>query len=233
MPSPAKLSAKPARKASRKSLARATARSFSIEVKPTRGSAELLLAATASLLSERPDMAASFRDIEKRSGLNSALIKYYFGNKEGLLMALLERDAKLEMDALRHLVATAGLSAAEKLRIHITGILNAFYKSPYLNSLIHHMIDNASERSRKLLKKVYIDPMVEAYRQIVAQGVAEGAFRSVNAEMLYCSLVGSCDYLFSSASIVPQMLNEARITEELKQRYIAHVVDMTLFGMRK
>jgi len=196
------------------------------------GSAELLLQATASILSERSDLDASFSEIEKRSGLNSALIKYYFGNKDGLLLALLERDAKLEMDALKHLI-TMDLTADEKLRIHIRGILNAFHRSPYLNRLIHYMIENGSGRSGKLLKEIYINPMVEAYRKIVAQGVEEGTFRPVNAELLYCSLVGSCDYIFSSINIIPQIFNESEITEELKQRYLAHLIDLTLLGVRR
>jgi TetR/AcrR family transcriptional regulator len=195
------------------------------------GSAELLLQATATILSERSDLDVSFSEIEKRSGLNSALIKYYFGNKDGLLLALLERDAKLEMRALKHLVKM-DLPADEKLRIHIKGILNNFHKSPYLNRLIHYMIENGSGKSGHLLKKIYISPMLEAYRKIVAQGVEEGRFRPVDAALLYCSLVGACDYIFSSINI-PEIFEETEITEELKQRYIAHMVDLTLSGVMK
>ena len=34
----------------------------------------------------------SLSELSKQSGLNSALVKYYFGNKAGLLKALLDRD---------------------------------------------------------------------------------------------------------------------------------------------
>jgi len=200
--------------------------------RPTGGTAELLLDTTAAILSERSDLEVSFRNIAKRSGLNSALIKYYFGNKEGLLVALLERDASLEMGALKRLV-NLPLPADRKLCIHITGVVNAFFRSPYLNRLIHYMIGNGSARSSNLVKKIYIDPMVEAYGQIVAQGVEEGVFRQVNAKFLYFSLVGSCEYIFTSINIIAQMFKEAKITESLKQRYIDHLIELTLRGMSK
>jgi AcrR family transcriptional regulator len=81
-------------------------------------SAAALLDATAALLSERGGLDVALAEIAKRSGLNSALIKYYFGNKEGLLLALLERDADRHMSALQDLVVMA-LSADQKLKIHI------------------------------------------------------------------------------------------------------------------
>lgn len=193
-------------------------------------SADQLLDATASLLSSRANLEVSFNEIAERSRLNSALIKYYFGSKEGLLMALLERNAEQQMESLRHLVAM-DLPATEKLRLHIKGILSAFYASPYLNRLIHHMIEYANSPCSRRVVEVYVEPMIKAYREIVAQGVKEGTFRAVDPAFLYYSLAGSCDYLFSGASMVPKILNVPKINDELQQRYSEHIVDMVLNGL--
>ena len=64
-----------------------------------------LLNATAALLAERPTLDVSLSEIAQRSGQNSALIKYYFGSKEGLLMAILERDAERSMADFESLVS--------------------------------------------------------------------------------------------------------------------------------
>jgi AcrR family transcriptional regulator len=202
-----------------------------IPAKKLNDSAEQLLQATASLLSERPDLDVSFSDIAKRSGLNSALIKYYFGNKEGLLLQLLERDAQAQMGSLASLVAT-DIPAAQKLRVHIGGILNAFFKSPYLNRLIHHMIEYADSPSSRRVVEIYVTPMIDSYRQIIDQGVAEGSFRRIHPGSLYCIVVGACDYLFSGVNIIPQIMNEAKVTEELKQRYFGDVAELILAGLK-
>ena len=146
-------------------------------------------------------------------------------------MALLERNAEQQMKSLRHLVAM-DLPATQKLRLHIKGILSAFYKSPYLNRLIHHMIEyaNSTWGSRRVVE-IYVEPMIKAYREIVAQGVKEGTFRAVDPALLYYSLVGSCDYLFSGANMLPKILNAPKINEEIKRLYSEHIIDMVLNGL--
>ena len=200
--------------------------------KKSNSSADQLIEATAALLGEHATLDVSLSEISRRSGLNSALIKYYFGNKEGLLLAVLERDAATEMKALDHLIAMP-ISAEQKLRIHISGIINAYYRSPYLNRLIHHMIEGAGEAASKRVATIFVEPMLVAYRSIIDQGVAEGSFRPIDPALLYYSLVGSCDHIFHAAYSVPSTLGAPHITEEVKQLYITHVTDMCLNGMRK
>ena len=50
-----------------------------------------LLDTASSLMREGDTVDVSLSELSKRSGLNSALVKYYFGNKAGLLKALVEQ----------------------------------------------------------------------------------------------------------------------------------------------
>ncbi len=193
-------------------------------------SAEMLLDTTARLLSERGVKNVSLADISKASALNSALIKYYFGNKEGLFLQLLERDAAKSMNALNELVAMP-VSAALKIKIHISGIVNAYFRSPYLNQLIHFMIESAQEASSKRVSQIYVQPMVAAYAKIIGQGMDEGLFRFVDAGMMYHSLVGACDHIFHAAYSANDTLGSAKITEDIKQRYILHLTRLFLDGV--
>lgn len=53
-----------------------------------------LLNAASAYLAEKPSAAISIRAIADYAGVNSALISYYFGGKEGLLSALIDAAAK-------------------------------------------------------------------------------------------------------------------------------------------
>ncbi|WP_256849209.1 TetR/AcrR family transcriptional regulator, partial [Pantoea sp. Ft+CA_17] len=59
--------------------------------------ADKLLLAASELMIESNSIEVSLSEIAQRSGVNAALVKYHFGNKDGLLLALLARDAATEM----------------------------------------------------------------------------------------------------------------------------------------
>jgi AcrR family transcriptional regulator len=190
----------------------------------------LLLQATGEILSERNSLDVSLSDIAQRSGLNTALIKYYFGNKDGLLLALVKRDATNALRELEHLVAL-DIPADRKMRIHISGIINSYYRSPYLNRLLHYLIgDGDSDASRKIAE-FFVQPIVDAQRAILKQGEAEGIFRPCDPELFYFSLVGACDHIFYAIYSLKHVLGISGLTEELRQRYIAHVTEISLSGL--
>ncbi|WP_184720035.1 TetR family transcriptional regulator [Caulobacter sp.] len=195
-----------------------------------RDSRGILFDATAALLSERSTIEVSLSEIAQRSGLNSALIKYYFGSKEGLLLALLERVAEHSMADLASLVSM-DLTAEQKLRIHIGGIINTYYRSPYVNRLINYMIARGDTASSERVAKIFVEPMVSAYRAIVEQGVGEGAFRPMDPGMLYYSVVGACEHIFYAGYSLPTTLGLSELTEQVRQQYVQHVLDLVFHGV--
>src|SRR4030095_15729724 len=79
--------------------------------------AEKLLVAASELMIERASIDVSLSDIAQKSGVNAALVKYHFGNKDGLLLALLARDAATEISELEYLLAQK-ITPTQKLRLH-------------------------------------------------------------------------------------------------------------------
>ncbi len=55
--------------------------------------AEKLLVAASELMIERSSIEVSLSDIAQKSGVNAALVKYHFGNKDGLLHYLLHESS--------------------------------------------------------------------------------------------------------------------------------------------
>src|ERR1700724_4857282 len=105
--------------------------------------AEKLLVAASELMIERSSIEVSLSDIAQKSGVNAALVKYHFGNKDGLLLALLARDAAIEVTHLEYLLAQP-IAPAAKLRLHIAGIIRAYRQFPYMNRLIPYLLHESS-----------------------------------------------------------------------------------------
>jgi TetR/AcrR family transcriptional regulator len=193
-------------------------------------SAEHLIQTTAELLSKRSDLNVSFVEIAKHSGLNSALIKYYFKNKEGLLLALLDRDAGKHMEGLAHLVEM-NLTAQQKLSLHISAIFQAYFSSPYLNRLIHFMVEHAEPALGARVTQIFVKPLHAAYKSIIEQGVREGAFRRVDPSLLYFSLNGACDHIFVTSQAVEALTGHKQVNEKLMSAHVEHVTNIFLGGI--
>ncbi len=193
---------------------------------PMNATAAKLLVAAGDLMIARNSTDISLSEIAAKSGVNAALVKYHFGNKDGLLLALLARDAKAEIRNLAF-VMEQPISPTEKLRRHIAGIINAYYRFPYMNRLIHLLLHDGSEATAKEVKRFFVKPLFEFQRLMLAEGIAAGEFRKFDPALFYTSLVGACDHLFYGR----QMDFKRSLSEETRRQYIAHTTDLILGGM--
>jgi len=193
------------------------------------GARERLLDAAASLIIERQSIEISLADIAGKAGLNSALVKYYFGGKTGLLVALLQRDAARALAVMADLLGM-NISAAQKMRLHLRGIMNTYKRSPYLNRLLHALLNGPEDAVRQETHRVLVQPVFDCQRHILAEGVASGEFRSVDHRIFYLAAIGACDQFMSTEEVLK--LSADGINPELfREQYITHVVDMVMASL--
>jgi AcrR family transcriptional regulator len=190
-----------------------------------------LLAAAGELMTERNSIDITLSELAKKSGINAALVKYHFGSKDGLLMALLARDSRSEIENLDYLMRQP-ISPTEKLKLHIAGIIKAYHRFPYLNRLIHRMLYESSDKSAKEVSRFFARPVFEFQRKLLEQGVEAGEFRKVDPMMFYISLIGACDHLFHGRTAMSPTLGGG-VTDEVRRRYVAHMTELICGGILK
>src|SRR5580692_1118796 len=132
--------------------------------------AEKLLVAASELMIERSSIELSLSDIAQKSGVNAALVKYHFGNKDGLLLALLARDAATEVTQLEYLLAQP-ITPTEKLKLHIGGIIRAYHRFPYMNRLIHYLLHESSAEAADEVSKFFVAPLLGFHRRLLSEGI--------------------------------------------------------------
>ena len=192
--------------------------------------AEKLLVAASELMIERASIEISLSDIAQKSGVNAALVKYHFGNKDGLLLALLARDAATEIDHLEYLLAQR-ISPTAKLKLHIGGIIRAYWRFPYMNRLIHDLLHESSAESANEVSKFFVAPLLDFHRRRLAEGVAAGEFRNIDPVLFYTSLIGACDHLFFGRHAMSRAVGVGPVTDEVCHDYIRHMEALICGGM--
>lgn len=192
--------------------------------------AQRIVEAARMLMIERNLLEVSIADISERAGTNVALVSYYFGNREGLMIAIIEADAQRAVGHLERLLA-ADISPTAKMEVHIKGLIEAYFERPYLNRLLQKLLREASPEASGKVGLSFVKPVVEARRAIIADGIARGEFRAVDANLVSFAIDGACAHLFSSVQSRRTILGEGALDHALVERYARTVSDLIVGGL--
>lgn len=191
---------------------------------------DALLQAAGELMNERDTLEISLSEIASRARVNSALVKYYFGNKHGLQLALLERDVGKSMAQLSHLV-DSNVGPVEKIRVHIAGLINIYFRSRYLNKLLFMLLRESSPEQAQDISDRLIKPAADAQRQILEEGWASGDFRKVDPMLFYFTVIGACDQIFTASFALSTVFGGAPLNDDLRRQFIDHTCTVLLNGI--
>jgi AcrR family transcriptional regulator len=191
-----------------------------------------LLDATAEILAERSNLEFSQAEVGARSGMSAALVQYHFGSKHGLLAALLEYSSTHYVSQINGL-ADMTMSATDKLRLHVRGIVTTYTKTPYLDRLLHHLIENSEEAEARRISEFYVGRVIEFYRRLIDQGVAEGVFRPVDPVHLYFILVGTGDHLVARRRLLEPIVGSTGFDSSFARAFGDELFTMVFSGVRR
>lgn len=135
--------------------------------------------------------------------MNSALVKYYFGNKAGMLTALLDRDMVAIVRSVDALMAKDDMPPEEKLRRHISRCIDTYYAVPYLNRLLMRLVRDSDDGESQRIADKYLTPLRVAYERLISAGVARKIFRPVDPQLFYFTVTGAADRFFRASGAAP------------------------------
>lgn len=191
----------------------------------------LLLETAGAIMREGDVIDISLSELSLRSGLNSALVKYYFGNKAGLLKALLDRDWQAIVTSVDALLAKDDWSPEARLRRHLWKVVDTFYEVPYLNRLTMRMVRESDDAEARRIADCYLSPIYRAYEQLIGDGVKAGVFREIDPQLFYFTVTGAVDRFFSARLVLKHCFDQDTLTETLRDRYREHTIDIIMAGI--
>lgn len=197
----------------------------------TPGARALLLETASAIMREGDIVDISLSELSLRSGLNSALVKYYFGNKAGLMKALLDRDMAAITTSVDALLAK-DMDPAAKLRLHLGKMVDTYYATPYLNRLLMRLVRDSDPDEARRIAETYLTPLHDAYERLIREGVKAGAFRPVDPQLFYFSATGAADRFFSARLVLRHCFDQDTLTDELRDRYKVHIIELIMAGIK-
>jgi len=188
---------------------------------------DMLLETAKRLIKDLPPARVTVSLIAREAGVDPALVRYYFGDRSNLLMAVAESmladSTRAELDPREPLAAmeqvirrTAHFTSSTK---HIHRLMVDELAAAKSTALGEHL----GELNRGA---------VEELGQLMA-GDGETGVRPVNPAFLHLALLGLFDFFASAEPVVRQLVPPGTDMKQLASEYEDFVVDLLLGGLRK
>jgi TetR/AcrR family transcriptional regulator len=197
---------------------------------PAEATRERLLQAAHELLYERGGANVSVSEICGRASANVAMVKYCFGNKDGLMLALITRITDSFRADFERLAAQP-LGWREKLARHLREVVRNYMRYPYLTRLLLDQLREADEHGNRALSESLVIPMAAFHRELLGEAERAGAIqRRIDPLLFFFSVVGMCEFLFAAQPWLRYGFDTA-LDDDLVERYANHVSELVLAGI--
>ncbi|HJR15653.1 MAG TPA: TetR/AcrR family transcriptional regulator [Gemmatimonadales bacterium] len=191
-----------------------------------------ILDAAERLFSAQGFSGTTIKQIGHAAGVNSALLYYYFDDKERLYRSVLERlVGQLVLRTLERLKADA--SPSDRIRGFIEAQVETFVVNPelprlFMREMLDHDATHAVEQIQHLAATSF-----KALCDTIAEGQKQGAFRSdVDPKFAAISTVGQVAYFFLARPAVRILLGADRdLSHRTIVAFARHAADFSLAAL--
>jgi AcrR family transcriptional regulator len=166
------------------------------------------------LFAEQGFDGTSVRDIAQRAQVNLAMISYYFGSKEKLLIALIEERSGYTYGILEDLNRDQSLSPWDKM-----DRLVDFYVDKVMNNLRFHCImtqqyiSGSSTEIKDQISEIKLRNL-DQIRKIITDGQRKKFFRKVDIELTMSSFMGTLAQITNSRMLYARLMKIEEADED-------------------
>lgn len=167
--------------------------------------------------------------IAERAKTNKRMLYYYFGAKEALFLAVLER-AYEHIRAEEQQLCLTDLAPAEGVHQLIVFTWNYYLAHPEFMTLLNsenlHRAQHL-KRSRKI--RAMNSPLIATLSEMLDRGAREGLFRrGVDAVQLYVSIAGLGYFYLSNHHTLSTVFDRDLMSASAKADRLAHINELVL-----
>lgn len=162
---------------------------------------------------------ASTRLISGEAGVNMAMLNYYFGSKEGLFLAIIERKISHFQNILQNLGNKENISTWEKMETYIELYGDKIVNNNCFQQLLYkEMVMNRGNELSDKLRSMLMKNVGELER-ILKEGISSGEFNAdVDIPMVIAALYGTKNYIINTPLMASPLLGYDIRDDEMIER---------------
>ncbi len=191
-----------------------------------------ILAAATEVFAEIGYAGARVDDIAARAGINKAMLYYHVGDKERLYATVLVETIEQALSALQAATLKAKTPSTKLECVFDTLAAFGTNNPQFIPIMLREVASGGTALPDEMLLR-----MAGVFRivaDVLAEGMASGAFRRTDPLLTHVSLVGSMMFLVASQPIRARLARVAGIENQHDLQDLAHhATNLFLHGLEK
>jgi AcrR family transcriptional regulator len=167
--------------------------------------------------------------IAERAGINKRMLYYYFGQKEDLFLAVLER-AYVKIRGEEQALNLTQVEPTEAIRRLIAFTWNYYIENPSFPILLNsENLHRARHLKRSARVRTLHSPFVATIADVLERGAKTGLFRAgVDPIQLYISIAGLSYFYLSNNHTLSTIFDRDLMAPKAKLERLSHMTDLVL-----
>jgi AcrR family transcriptional regulator len=195
---------------------------------------DALIEATRSLLRERPAAKVTRVDIARFAGVDPGLIRYYFGNKDGLLAAAalaVSRDVEMGGETASDAAEASAASFQDRIRERIRRQVGILAENPQYHQLIAELAANTHDSRVQEAHHAVLTQACQEWDDLLREGERLGVLRWVDPRLLHVAISGMTDFFVNNRTALAGMLDATGATASFTENYTDFIADLVMRGI--
>ncbi|MEX2489293.1 MAG: TetR/AcrR family transcriptional regulator [Pseudomonadales bacterium] len=191
----------------------------------------LLLEASRRLFASHGYQGVSVKAIADQAGVNPAMVHYYFGNKDGLFVAVIEETLVPVLQKAREL---ANITDTESfIRQFLQIYMSTIAANPWLPVLLTREVILPEGRLRERFVGQVVGPLSHKLRGLIETGKHRGEFdKDIDPTLAVINLISLAAFPFLAMPILNKAL-KVELNDDFVEHLIRHTSRIYLEGIYK
>ena len=166
----------------------------------------------------------SIRQIVAEARVTKPVLYYYFKDKRGLYLGLLEGAVAPLCDEVERIADVDGPPVKQMEKI-VLAFLRFFRERPNEFQLLHRAVERR-EREVQLIAEKYFRRIFQGLSQVLQEGMDRKIFRSLDVPQTTFSVIAIIAYYLNRAHVIDEILGHKKAAEGLVMTLSRHILEL-------
>ncbi len=189
---------------------------------------EHIITKAIELFAEKGFEGSSIRDLASIADVNIAMVNYYFGSKEKLYEAVIEKRVLYMRDFIDNVLSNTSLSLIDQLDLIIDGFVNRFLSDPLYHRVLQQelLVSKRAQMHQRIIELIIKN--AKDVINIIEKGIRNKEFKKADPELIFASILGTISQVMLSKTLCNCLMEKPiefnpYADKKIQQRLSAHI----------